>query len=106
VAHLQAACIKQGLDLRAQFQQAQQVGDRGAGLADRLGHLLMREAEFLLQPLQCAGLLQRRQVLALDVLDQRDGEAVCSSTSRTTTGMSASPACWQARQRRSPAMIS
>jgi hypothetical protein len=51
------------------------------------------------------GLLQRAQLLALDVLHQGQLEQAVVRDSRTTMGTVASPACWAARQRRSPAMI-
>ena len=37
---------------------------------------------------ECLGLLERRQILALDVLDQRDLDDSLSSTSRMTIGTS------------------
>ena len=51
------------------------------------------------------GLLDRVQVLALDILDQRDFGGA-SSMSRTIAGMAWSCAFCAARQRRSPAIIS
>ena len=45
---------------RGQAQQAQGVGDRGAVLAHLARHLLLGEAELLLQPLVGLGLLERR----------------------------------------------
>jgi hypothetical protein len=44
-----------------------------AGLADRFSRLMMGELEFLDQPLNRLCRLDRCQVLALDVFDQRSG---------------------------------
>ena len=61
----------QHADLGRQLQQAQQVGHRGARTADRIGGLRVGEVEFVDQALQRDGFLQRIEVFALDVLDQR-----------------------------------
>ena len=52
----------------------QRLGDRRARLADDLRDLLVRVAELLLQDVEAFRFFERRQVLALDVLDQRDLE--------------------------------
>ena len=52
------------------------------------------------------GLPRGVEVLALDVLDERHASACSSAMARISTGTSARPACWAARQRRSPATIS
>lgn len=65
---------KQGLDLFRQADQAQQVGNGRARLADRFRDLLLGQLELLLQALQGSGFLDRVEVLALDVLDQRHGD--------------------------------
>ena len=56
--------------LLRQAQQAERVGDGGAGLADAGGDLLLGQAELLLQGGVGLGLFQRVQVAALEVLDQ------------------------------------
>jgi hypothetical protein len=66
--------LHQALDRVGQLEQAQQVGDRRARAPDRFRRLLVGELEFLEQPLERRGFLERAQVLALDVLDQRDRE--------------------------------
>ena len=53
-----------------QLQQAHRVGDMAARLADGTGQLVMRQAEFTDQALQPVGLLDRVEVLSLQVLDQ------------------------------------
>jgi hypothetical protein len=47
--------------------------------------------------------VERRDVLALEVLDDGDLEAVSSSMSSISAGIESSPASFDARQRRSPA---
>ena len=54
-----------------QRQQTQRVGHRRPALAQALGHLVLRQAALLHQPLHAHGLLDRVQVVALQVLDQR-----------------------------------
>ena len=63
-----------GADAIGDFVDRQRLGDRRARLADDLRDLLVRVAEFLLQHVEAFRLFERRQVLALDVLDQRDLE--------------------------------
>ena len=90
-----------------ELAQAQQVGDRAARAPDRLRRRVVRQPEFVDQPREPVRLLQRIQVLALDVLDQRHRERrLRREPSRTSAGTSFSPARCAARQRRSPAMIS
>ena len=69
-----ASCHQHRLHRLGQLQQAQQVGRGAARAADRVGRLLVGHAEFVDQALQPGGLLDRIQVLALDVLDQRHRE--------------------------------
>ena len=57
-----------------QGQKPQRVGDMAAALADGPRHVLLVVAEFLDQALIGLGLLQGLQVLALDILDQRQLE--------------------------------
>ena len=96
-------------NLAGQPQQPQDVGHRRAVLPHRLRHLLLRAVELVHHPPVGEGLLDRVQVLALDVLDRAPTRAAGASspgaTSFTTTGTLRRPACWAARQRRSPAMI-
>ena len=71
VTHLEVAREEHLLHRLAQLEQAQQIGRRAARTADRACRGLVRHAEFLGQTMQAARLLERIQVLALDVLDQR-----------------------------------
>ena len=71
MAHLQRALAQQGAGLLAEIQQAQQVADGSPGAADGVGGVLVGELELAQQTLDRLGLLERVQVLALDVLDQR-----------------------------------
>jgi hypothetical protein len=72
--HISADAIRDLVD-------EQRLGDGRARLADHLRDLLVRVAELLLQHVQAFRFFERRQVLALDVLDQRDLEISSSSTS-------------------------
>src|SRR5688572_27005469 len=78
MAHFQFALLDQGADGLRQVEQAQQVRYRRARAADGLGGLLVRELELHDQAGKRERLLERVQVLALDVLDQgeRDGVLV------------------------------
>ncbi len=62
---------KRPLDGVGQIQQAQGVGHRGAGLADALGDVFLREAGLAHQVAVALGLFDQVQVRALQVLDQR-----------------------------------
>ena len=62
---------KQLLHRLAQLQQPQQVGRGAARAADGAGCRLVGQAEFLGQALDAARFLERVEVLALHVLDQR-----------------------------------
>ena len=59
---------------RGQFEQPHQVGDRDARPADRLGHLLMGQGELIDETPERSRLLGRRQLFALNVLDQCEGK--------------------------------
>ncbi|MNM79664.1 hypothetical protein D3C81_916040 [compost metagenome] len=63
-----------GLDDFRQRNQAQEVSHGHPRLAHGVGNLLLGQLELLLQALQGHGLLDRIEVLALDVLDQRHGD--------------------------------
>ena len=76
VAHLDVAGQQHGLHRVGQVQQTQQVGGGAAGTANGLGGLLVGVVELVDETLDGAGLLQRVQVLALDVLDQGQGQGV------------------------------
>ncbi len=107
MTHLELPLLHHLGDFGRELEQSQQIADRGAGSAHRIGGLLMRDAELRDQPFECARLFQRIQVLALDVLDQRhrDGRFV-GHAADDGGNASSSPAICAARQRRSPAMIS
>src|ERR1700680_3001862 len=74
VAHLDRALLQQFAHLGRELQQAQQVADAHARAPDRIGGLLVRETELGDQARQRPRLLQGVEVLALDILDQRDGD--------------------------------
>ena len=76
VAHLDVTGQQHGLNRVGQVQQTQQVGGGAAGAADGLGGLLVGVVELVDETLNGAGFFQRVQVLALDVLDQGQGQRV------------------------------
>ncbi len=71
MAHVELALVEQALDLGRKLEQPQQVRHRRARAADRVGGLLVRQVEFVDQPRQRLRFFERREILALDVLDQR-----------------------------------
>ncbi len=73
MSHLDLPMFDELLHFVGQFEQAQQVADGRARAAHCIGGQLVRHVEFTDQPVERAGFLERVQVLALDVLDQRHG---------------------------------
>ena len=71
VSGRELAVGQQPLHLRRQPEQAQRVGDRRATLADSLGDVVVGELEVLDQLEVCRGLLERGEVGAMEVLDER-----------------------------------
>ncbi len=71
VAGGKAALFEQVLNRLFEFQKADGVGDGGAVLTGALGDLLLCEAELIREALEGVGLLDRVQVLALEVFDER-----------------------------------
>ena len=53
-------------------REGERLRDRRSALAEPLGHLLVRVAVALGERLQAVGLLERAEVLSLQVLDERD----------------------------------
>src|SRR5690606_28831258 len=74
MAHVEVARHEHRLYGFGQVEQAQQVAGRAARAADRLGGLLVRRAGLVDQAPDALRLLERIEVLALDVLDEREGE--------------------------------
>ena len=64
------------LDVRVEVEQPQGVRDRGAGLADTVADLLLRQAELVDELAVGERLLDRVEVGALDVLDERHLELI------------------------------
>ena len=62
---------QQFLDLVGELDQSQQIADGGARAPDGIRNRLMRMPEFLHQAGERARLLERIEILALDVFDQR-----------------------------------
>jgi hypothetical protein len=59
-----------------QLEQADAVGDRRLGATDALGHIAERESELVHESGVGTGFLDRREILARDVLDEREEERV------------------------------
>ena len=60
--------------LERQPQEARHVGDRRAILADGVGDLLLREMELVGEPAIGVRFLDRVEIFALEILDERGGE--------------------------------
>jgi hypothetical protein len=71
MAHLDIARHQHVLRRLGELQQAQQVGGRRARATDRIRGLLVGHREFVDQALDAGRFLERIEVFALDVLDQR-----------------------------------
>ncbi len=74
MTHLKVTVLQHHPYVFGEAEQAQQVGDSGAGLAHRLGNLGLGQTKLVLQALQGEGFFHRVEVLALDVLDQCHGD--------------------------------
>ena len=97
----------QPLDRRRELEQPQGVGDRRAALAHPPGQVVVGELEVLDELLVGGRLLERVEVLAVEVLDQGLLErGRRRSRPATIAGIVCSPARLAARQRRSPAISS
>jgi hypothetical protein len=108
VAHVQVAGHQQSLLHRsARFSRRSRLL---AALRERptaCGRLLVRQAEFVDQPLEALRFFERIEVFALDVLDQRHHQRLPRRAHRAPApAPRPGPASWAARKRRSPAMIS
>jgi hypothetical protein len=74
MAHFDLAVEEERLHRFREVEQPQQVGRRGARAADRVGGLLVGQLELVDQAMHALRFLQRIEVFALDVLDQRHRE--------------------------------
>ena len=74
VADRKPAFAHAGLDRRRQLEQAQRVGHHGAALADLGRHFFLRELKLLDELRVALRLFDRVEVLALEILDQRQFE--------------------------------
>ena len=74
MTHLELPLFDQSCNFGCQLEQSQQIADRRARTADRIGRLLMGDPELGDEPVQGARFFQRIEVLALDVLDERHGD--------------------------------
>ena len=68
--------LERGPDRHRELQEPEGVRDRRTVLADALGDLFLRQAEVLAEVAVGVGLLERRQVAALEVLDEGEEEVV------------------------------
>ena len=74
VARRELAGVDIGLHLLRQMQQPQRVGDMASALADDLGDVFLRVTVFVGEREIAARFLQRIEIAALDVLDDRQFE--------------------------------
>ncbi len=106
VAGRQRAGLERLAHGRRKLEEAKGVRDRRPVLADPFGDILLRQAEVLAQVPVRLRLLERGQVPALDVLDEREEEVVAVRDALAhEDGHLHEPACRAARTRRSPARI-
>src|ERR1700727_2591093 len=70
--HADRSRIHERPDRGRQVEEADQVGDSGARAAHGIRHLLMGERKLADEAAQRSSLLRRGELLALDVLDERD----------------------------------
>ena len=92
--------------LVGKLEQAHEVRDRDAALADAAADLLLGQPELVDERRAGAGGLDRVQVLPRHVLDQRKLEALALRGRAHDRGNPSRPASCAARQRRSPAISS
>ena len=64
--------FEERLRTRVQVEKPHRVCNRRAALADALGDLILGETEIAMEPFVRAGLLDWIQILALEVLDERE----------------------------------
>jgi hypothetical protein len=74
VAHVDRPVDHRSLHGIGEIEQAQEVRHRRARSTERFRDLVVRQVEFLDEPRHRARLVDRIQILALQVLDQRDGQ--------------------------------
>ena len=74
MSHGQAASLEILLQYLGQFEQAQRIGNRGAVLANVLCHILLPQVKLGLQTLIGPRLVQRVEIFALQVLQQRQSQ--------------------------------
>src|SRR6267378_2184892 len=72
VADREPAFVEQRQHRRRELQQAERIGDGGAVATYRVRDVLLRQAEFREQALVAARLVHGREVVTLQVLDQRE----------------------------------
>jgi hypothetical protein len=72
VAHADLPGDQQIADIGRKIEQSQEVGDMASRLGDQFAELVLGMAMAVDQLLVALGLLDRVEVLALDILDQSD----------------------------------
>ena len=85
--------------------ERQRLGNRCPRLPQPPRQILVRITAAVREAVQRLGLLERREIFPLEVLDERELSISASSTSRMTAGSSFSPSWTAAWYRRSPARI-
>ncbi len=89
-----------------QLEQPHAIGDGRPALADLLRNVLLPQAEFLGEPGEGERFFNRVEVLALEVLDERQLQHLLVGRGPDDAGASERPTSLAARQRRSPAISS
>ena len=94
------------LHVDRKLEQPEDVGDRSPVLPDQPGDLGLRERELLDQALVPLGLVHRGELVALQVLDQGEGQQGPVVDVLDHGRDLRQPSCCTARHRRSPAISS
>lgn len=72
MAHGNVSIENVGLDVLGKLENAHEIGDGGAVLADAGGDILLGEIEFVIEALIGKGLFNAIEIVALDVFDEGD----------------------------------
>ena len=95
VSHFEITVRQQIADRRCQIEQPQQVGNGCSGFTDRIGDLLLGQPELGFQAVECERFLERVEIFALDVFDQRHcaGRPVVNIAHQYRHGFQSGPLC-------------
>ncbi len=76
MARRKSSLLQRGAHRRGELEQPEGVRHRRTVLADALGDVLLRQREVVLEVAVRLRLLERREVAALHVLDEREQEVI------------------------------